>query len=214
MIIKEIENKLPPTVKDNWYRYCTLNRILLHIPGTPRKLSHLIIFMCSELQMKIYQQANNYNQQQRGNNNNGNNNGNKHHGNGQNSNQKKTASNFATTIEAGEQSAQPPATVMNITAVGGQKSNQPSDMVAKMGDRPTKCCFCGQGHPAFKCRSSKPNPKEALAKAKGSKLCIQCLRWGHFIKDCKSKVCPIEGCGKKHHQWLHIKVTSNGGNGQ
>ena len=41
MIIKEVENKLPPTVKDNWYRYCTLNRIPLHIPGTPKKLSHL-----------------------------------------------------------------------------------------------------------------------------------------------------------------------------
>ena len=62
MIIKEIENKLPPTVKDNWYRYCSLNRIPLHIPGTPKKLSHLLTFMRRILQMKIYQQANSFSQ--------------------------------------------------------------------------------------------------------------------------------------------------------
>ena len=97
MLIKEIENKLPPTIKDNWYRYCTINRISLHIPGTPKKLSHLLTFMRSELQIKIYQQANSVNR----NNANGNNNGNsnKNHQQKGNGNHKKTASNFSTTVE-------------------------------------------------------------------------------------------------------------------
>ena len=102
---------------------------------------------------------------------------------------------------------------MNVTTTGSNKSNQSSDNSGKMGERPKKCCFCGQGHPTFKCRTTKPSPKEALAKAKKGKLCIQCLRWGHFIKDCKSKVCTVKGCGKKQHRWLHIKPTSTGGGG-
>ena len=133
MIIKEIENKLPPTFKDNWYRYCILNHIPLHIPGTPKKLSHLLTFMRSEHQMKIYQQANTFNRNNQGNG--GNNNGNhqrkpNHNGN----NNKKTASNFSTTVDMSELPASASSTVMNVTTTGGSKPQQSSDNSANMGD--------------------------------------------------------------------------------
>ena len=166
MIIKEIENKLPPTIKDNWYRYCTLNRIPLHVPGTPKKLSHLMTFMRSELQMKIYQQANTFNRNSQGNG------GNHHNGNqsrrsnnGNNGNNKKTASNFSTTVEVSDQQAATSSTVMNVTTTGDSKPSQSSDNSKKMGERPKKCCFCGQGHPTFKCRSTKPPTKRCFSQS-------------------------------------------------
>ena len=77
--------------------------------------------------MKIYQQANTYNNQNR--NNNGHGNGNGNNGNQRKPNNgnhsKKTASNFAATVEKSETTATASPTVMNITTVSGRIEAEP-----------------------------------------------------------------------------------------
>jgi len=46
-----------------------------------------------------------------------------------------------------------------------------------------------------------------------SKLCFNCLKSGHFAGSCRlQRTCPVDGCGKKHTKFLHLK--SQGSNEQ
>ncbi len=59
---------------------------------------------------------------------------------------------------------------------------------------------------AFKAKSSEEKSKQA----KDLRLCFRCLRPGHFLRNCMSKVtCKVEGCGKAHHTLLHREARSN-----
>ena len=44
---------------------------------------------------------------------------------------------------------------------------------------------------------------ERYVAVRRERLCYRCLRKGHAIKDCKVKVCGINGCTKKHNRLLH-----------
>ncbi|XP_062703860.1 uncharacterized protein LOC134286283 [Aedes albopictus] len=41
---------------------------------------------------------------------------------------------------------------------------------------------------------------------KEKQLCFNCLKRGHRVGQCKSRVCTVAGCGRKHHTQLHSEV--------
>lgn len=47
---------------------------------------------------------------------------------------------------------------------------------------------------------------ERLTTVKEKQLCFNCLKLGHRVAQCKSRMCTISGCGKKHHTLLHAEV--------
>ena len=48
------------------------------------------------------------------------------------------------------------------------------------------------------------NDQEKFATVQRLKLCYNCIRGGHTIPTCQSKVtCFVTGCGEKHHTSLH-----------
>lgn len=44
---------------------------------------------------------------------------------------------------------------------------------------------------------------ERLSKVKERHLCFNCLKRGHRVGHCRSRMCTVSGCGKKHHTLLH-----------
>ena len=36
------------------------------------------------------------------------------------------------------------------------------------------------------------------------KACFRCLCRGHYAKNCQQQLCPVQNCGRNHHQSLHI----------
>ncbi|XP_062711374.1 uncharacterized protein LOC134289505 [Aedes albopictus] len=47
---------------------------------------------------------------------------------------------------------------------------------------------------------------ERIAMVKEKQLCFNCLKRGHRVGQCKSRVCTVAGCGRKHHTQLHSEV--------
>ena len=69
-----------------------------------------------------------------------------------------------------------------------------------------QCQACNENHSIFHCqvfRSMKPTERLNLANER--RLCINCLKPGHYNTECHSnRVCPIEDCKQKHTIFLHI----------
>ncbi|XP_030753971.1 uncharacterized protein LOC115880817 [Sitophilus oryzae] len=74
-----------------------------------------------------------------------------------------------------------------------------------------KCEFCEGDHYIQHCSEFKKlNVNARIEKVKNLKLCINCLRKGHYSKDCKFGRCRF--CSSKHNSLLHIdkrNTTSN-----
>uniref|UniRef100_A0A6P7FC60 Uncharacterized protein LOC114326809 n=2 Tax=Diabrotica virgifera virgifera TaxID=50390 RepID=A0A6P7FC60_DIAVI len=66
-----------------------------------------------------------------------------------------------------------------------------------------QCVFCNNEHNIYHCESFlKLTPSERLNKAKGLRLCINCLNNNHSTKQCHSSGC--KKCGKVHNTLLHF----------
>lgn len=64
------------------------------------------------------------------------------------------------------------------------------------------CAFCKQAHTIYKCKSLINLPiEQRIQEVKVKKLCINCLKVGHFISSCTASNCSK--CGKKHNTLLH-----------
>ncbi|XP_053686400.1 uncharacterized protein LOC128735944 [Sabethes cyaneus] len=75
---------------------------------------------------------------------------------------------------------------------------------ATSNERPTyKCPCCGDDHYMARCaKFLKLNNKERLDLINAKRLCSNCFRTGHWVRDCNSAF-NCRTCGKKHHSLIH-----------
>ncbi|XP_011702046.1 PREDICTED: uncharacterized protein LOC105458438 [Wasmannia auropunctata] len=72
-----------------------------------------------------------------------------------------------------------------------------------------KCKVCEGDHPIFKCSDLLSLPiAERRKKLLETKLCINCLGTGHYVRDCRSSLC--KKCGKKHNSLIHEEFAGQG----
>ena len=72
------------------------------------------------------------------------------------------------------------------------------------------CVLCKtEKHPLYACPQFKTLPHEKMVSTlKAHNLCLNCLRSGHFLKQCKSlHRCKI--CQKPHHTLLHVEAKDS-----
>ncbi|XP_025831267.1 uncharacterized protein LOC112904716 [Agrilus planipennis] len=76
----------------------------------------------------------------------------------------------------------------------------------------TYCHFCkNSDHSIYTCQSFlKLSINERISEIKRLRLCLNCLRKNHFIKDCLSKKC--KKCNKKHNTILHLEENNRNSN--
>ena len=89
-------------------------------------------------------------------------------------------------------------------------------LVGSSDFKKVKCGFCGKNHGTVKyaiALNKTPDERwEMLMKRKGSPTCFNCLQAGsisHNSRTCKAPRCPVDECGRKHHQLLHTSDKLN-----
>ena len=72
------------------------------------------------------------------------------------------------------------------------------------------CVLCKTSrHPLYACGKFKSLSHERMvATIKSNGICINCLKPGHFVKDCRS-LRRCRDCQKPHHSLLHLEMKSN-----
>ncbi|XP_011687010.1 PREDICTED: uncharacterized protein LOC105449455 [Wasmannia auropunctata] len=88
---------------------------------------------------------------------------------------------------------------------------------SKQADRPKvksflvqkqRCSLCKEAHHLANCEQFlKLTPQRRAEQLKGSKLCLNCMKPGHFIKDCRASLC--KKCSGKHNTLLHFEKQSS-----
>ncbi|XP_011858659.1 PREDICTED: uncharacterized protein LOC105556188 [Vollenhovia emeryi] len=70
------------------------------------------------------------------------------------------------------------------------------------------CSLCKESHRLYDCAEFlKLSAQDRLAEIKRKQLCINCLRAGHYSKDCKSSTC--RKCSRAHNTLLHMEQTKS-----
>lgn len=70
------------------------------------------------------------------------------------------------------------------------------------------CEVCKGNHCLYECKEFlKLSAQERKEEVKRRQMCINCLRIGHYAKDCRSSNC--RKCSKAHNTLLHLERTSN-----
>ena len=92
-------------------------------------------------------------------------------------------------------SGQKPRTLNNFMAI--------SDL--EVSNKEVKCCFCDGDHYPNKCKKMESMTSSARRdKAMKARVCLNCLKPGHYAPKCLSTGrCMKRGCGKNHHTLLH-----------
>ena len=105
----------------------------------------------------------------------------------------------ATVIEKKPRSTHPPP---------GNKAKPTPSLVASTKEAEGSCIACkGEKHPLYSCSKFKSMSHDEmvdLLKLHGH--CLNCLRHGHFVRDCKSLHC-CRVCQRPHHSLLHVDKT-------
>lgn len=67
-----------------------------------------------------------------------------------------------------------------------------------------ECPICKAEHRVYACKKLiNAVPEQRLLMVHEAKLCENCLRPNHFVKECYSKGCRVRECDYKHHSLLH-----------
>lgn len=70
-----------------------------------------------------------------------------------------------------------------------------------------RCIVCNETHKLSNCTKFLDLPPQKRANyVKGAKLCLNCMRPGHYLKDCKAGACSQ--CSGKHNTLLHFDKPS------
>lgn len=70
-----------------------------------------------------------------------------------------------------------------------------------------KCTLCNAAHKLSTCKGFlELSPQKRTAHLKEYKLCLNCMRSGHFLKECKAGTC--KQCSGKHNTLLHFEKSS------
>ena len=90
-----------------------------------------------------------------------------------------------------------------------KRPNPPNKPIASnVSETPPNCVLCKTDrHPLYACPRFKPLPHDQkinIVRSKG--ICMNCLRPGHFVKQCKS-LHHCKTCQKPHHTLLHVDNT-------
>lgn len=87
-----------------------------------------------------------------------------------------------------------------------QKTPKIVTALAKQRPQTQSCVFCKENHLIYGCKNFlAKTPSERLKWVKETKMCINCLKVGHFIRDCTSQS-RCKNCNSNHHSLLHINV--------
>ena len=95
----------------------------------------------------------------------------------------------------------------------GRKPFIPSKPIASfagVADPMATCVVCKSGkHPVYACPKFRSLTHDRMVStSKANNLCLNCLRPGHFIRDCKSSH-RCRKCQKPHHTLLHTEVRED-----
>ena len=86
-----------------------------------------------------------------------------------------------------------------------KKANSVASFAANADSKSVNCITCKERHPLFLClkfRAMTHEEKRAILKS--SNLCLNCLKPGHIVKNCRSlHKCHV--CQRPHHTLLHIE---------
>ena len=90
-----------------------------------------------------------------------------------------------------------------------KKPSKPIASFAGTASPVAKCFVCDSGkHPLYVCPKFKSFPRDRMMSTlKGHNSCINCLRAGHFVNQCKS-LQRCRKCQKPHHTLLHDETPS------
>ena len=81
-----------------------------------------------------------------------------------------------------------------------------TSFTAHAGETGTNCILCkNEKHPLYICVRFKAFAHDKMVSTlKDNKICMNCLKPGHFVKQCKS-MHRCRKCQKPHHTLLHIE---------
>ena len=90
-----------------------------------------------------------------------------------------------------------------IDSTSQNKSNKPT--VSHVASQ-IICPFCKESHLLYSCRELLKLPvPQRISQVKALKLCLNCLKSGHFLNKCSSGTC--RKCKEKHNTILHIDAS-------
>ncbi|XP_053691504.1 uncharacterized protein LOC128740017 [Sabethes cyaneus] len=107
---------------------------------------------------------------------------------------------------------QPPSVPFVSTSTSKKSSNFRLSSCASTSRPGSKCPACNQEHPLMKCaKFSRYSPTERQQFVSAKRLCHNCLKSDHIVRNCPSNY-NCKHCNMRHHSMLHSSENSRSAN--